>query len=363
MRKRFAIIAIAAALVLPAAIGSTPAHAEGYGQTVHVVQPGDTLYSIARYYGVSPEALSKANDLMNPNFIWIGQHLIVPGSYMPGHDHEYPASAPAGGSYVVRPGDTLFSIAARFGTTVSALAGSNHLGNENVIFIGQTLVIPGGMDYGHRDNHDGGWDGGSHPEPAYNAKCGYYYQVSYGDTLSGIAARTGTTVYALAAANGIPYPYMVYAGQSLQIPCGVSYAAPVYYTAPPAYGHKGYQHDDHHAAPKSAPKKLQSAACARQVQIVRPLAEQHLSGVIQIIGTAVIDNFQFYKVEYAAGHSPLESAFNSIGDTHGTQASDTVLATWYVGNLPAGPYTLRLTAVDTAGQFVRPCDVPVYVGD
>ena len=88
---------------------------------------------------------------------------------------------------------------------------------------------------------------------------------------------------------------------------------------------------------------------------------QHLTGTVMIVGTANIPEFQFYKVEYAMGHAPLDTDFHSIGEVHRQAVVDGVLATWYVGNMPAGQYTLRLTVVDNRGQFIRPCNVHVTV--
>jgi LysM repeat protein len=164
--------------------------------------------------------------------------------------------------------------------------------------------------------------------------------VVHGDTLSSIAYRHGTTVNALAHANGLKYPYMIYPGQRLFIPC---------------HGH----------APKPPHKPsepdLEPAACNRAVQIVRPLEGETVDGVVQIIGTAAIPDFQFYKLEYSMGHTPLDSAFASINEVHTTPVSDSVLGTWYTGNMPNGEYTLRLTAVDMEGQFPQPCDVSIYI--
>src|SRR5512135_538524 len=72
---------------------------------VHVVGWGDTLFSIANHYGSSVNALMQANNLRDANFIWVGQRLIIPGSSVP------PPQTSA--TYIVQSGDTLFSIATR----------------------------------------------------------------------------------------------------------------------------------------------------------------------------------------------------------------------------------------------------------
>ena len=81
---------------------------------VHIVGWGDTLYSIAARYGTTVNALMQANGLRNADFIYIGQRLAISGGGAP-----LPAPAPS--TYVVQLGDTLFSISNRHGTTVDAL--------------------------------------------------------------------------------------------------------------------------------------------------------------------------------------------------------------------------------------------------
>jgi len=323
MRRLVVFGIVFVVLLLPALAGAVPAHAQGgYGHTVHVVQPGDTVYSIARYYGISPTALAHANHLVNPDYIYVGQSLSIPGSNMPPPS---PGSPPGSGYHIVQPGDTLYSIAWRYGTTVSALVAANGLANPNYIYVGQRLGIPGYV-----------------PMPQPQPSCGYYYTVVPGNTLSGIAVTHGTTVHALARANGLMYPYIIYPGQRLFVPC-------------PGGGKPHAKPPGRHKPP------LKPAACPRSVQIVRPLEGATVQGVVQIIGTADIPNFQFYKLEYAMSHNPLNSAFASINQVYTGPASDTVLGTWYVGNMPGGPYTLRLTAVDNQGQYPRPCDVHIRI--
>lgn len=103
------------------------------------VKMGDTLFSIAARYGVSTDALIAANKLPNANFVYVGQRLIVPGRASPNPD--VPATT-ANGEYVVRAGDTLFSIAVEHNTTVEAFVRANTLASVYVS-TGQRLRVPG----------------------------------------------------------------------------------------------------------------------------------------------------------------------------------------------------------------------------
>jgi LysM repeat protein len=112
--------------------------------TSYVVRPGDTLFKISRQYGVSIQALAEANHIVNPNLIYVGQVLVIPtgGGTVP--PPPAPPPPGTGSTYVVQRGDTLSRIAARFGVTVTALAQANNIANPNVIYVGQVLTIPGG---------------------------------------------------------------------------------------------------------------------------------------------------------------------------------------------------------------------------
>ncbi|TKJ31852.1 MAG: hypothetical protein CEE40_00580 [Chloroflexi bacterium B3_Chlor] len=100
---------------------------------VHIVRRGENLRSIANMYGITVDALARANGIANPNYIWVGQSLTIPGGS---------ATQAGGQTYVVQRGDTLSSIAVGFGTTAWAIAYANNLPNVNFIYVGQTLRIP-----------------------------------------------------------------------------------------------------------------------------------------------------------------------------------------------------------------------------
>jgi hypothetical protein len=96
-------------------------------------------------------------------------------------------------------------------------------------------------------------------------------------------------------------------------------------------------------------------------RIVAPGVDTHLTGVVQVIGSASIPNFQYYKLEYGAGEQPQR--WNVIGDLHRRSISDSVLETFNSAALPAGVYYLRLTVVDMSGNFpIAPCAVRVILG-
>lgn len=113
--------------------------------TSYTVQPGDTLYAIAARFGTSIDAIVAANGISNPNIIRVGQVLTIPGEGGPAPPPPPPPGDGGGtGSYTVQPGDTLSSIARRFGTTWPDLAALNNISNPNVIHVGQVLQVPGG---------------------------------------------------------------------------------------------------------------------------------------------------------------------------------------------------------------------------
>ncbi len=177
------------------------------GQTViHVVKTGETLYSIARQYGVTVEALAHLNKITDASKIYVGQQLIIPrGSIQPTPMPGTPVPTATPGTatpiiYVVQRGDTLYSIARRYGTTVSAIATLNNIVNPARIYAGQRLTIYAGTM--------------PVPTPTPNR----IHIVQYGETLSSIARRYGTTVWAIAIANNLYNPNVIYAGQRLIIP-------------------------------------------------------------------------------------------------------------------------------------------------
>jgi LysM repeat protein len=123
----------------------------------------------------------------------------------------------AGGSYVVRPGDTLSGIAAQAGTTPAQLAALNGISPTAFVIAGTTLTLPGGGSSG-----SGGGSTELASDTTGTSSGSGSYVVRPGDTLSGIAAQAGTTVGQLAALNGISQRNFLLAGTTLRLRGGGS---------------------------------------------------------------------------------------------------------------------------------------------
>lgn len=110
----------------------TPTPAPKPTETTYVVQPGDTLARIARSFALTWQEIAEANGLVNPNRIYVGQELKIPGS----------APAPQL-THTVQPRETLYLIALRYGVPWASIASANKLAAPYVIYPGQILIIPG----------------------------------------------------------------------------------------------------------------------------------------------------------------------------------------------------------------------------
>ena len=136
-------------------------------ENIYIVKSGDTLYSIANKYGMSVQELKDLNKLTS-NTLSIGQQLVVSE-----------ANAGTLDTYTVKAGDTLYSIANKYGLTVNELKQLNNL-TSDILSIGQVLNISNSNT--------------SLPSNTYIVKSG--------DSLYSIAKKYGITVDALKSANG-----------------------------------------------------------------------------------------------------------------------------------------------------------------
>ena len=161
-----------AATPAPTPIAPTPTPGPLLTNGVHVVQPGDSLMSLASKYGVSTDAILEANDLKQRQFIWMGQELVIPtrtasSQQMDEIQTEAPVASPAvvamvehiqvskahdatpepsakvrPTTHVVQAGETLAKIAQRYGTSIEAIVVANTIPNRDLIEVGEQFVIP-----------------------------------------------------------------------------------------------------------------------------------------------------------------------------------------------------------------------------
>ena len=128
------LLRIGQVLKVPGAGGSSVKAPAG-GARAHVVRGGETLGAISSRYGIKVAQIVAANGLTGDR-IYVGQQLrLVPAAG---------TATTTASSYVVRSGDTLSTVARRFGTTVRALQDANGIGNADLVRIGRTLQIPAG---------------------------------------------------------------------------------------------------------------------------------------------------------------------------------------------------------------------------
>lgn len=165
----------------------------------HTVAAGENLYRIGLRYGISWATLAQYNGLTNANQIYVGQVLRIPGGGQPSTPVASPT--PSGEvTHVVKAGENLFRIGLIYDVNWRLIAEANGIVNPNQIFVGQTLKIPTNAPPG--------------PAPQFT------HVVQPGETLFLISLRYGVSWPAIAQANNITSPYVIYVGQTLVIPGG-----------------------------------------------------------------------------------------------------------------------------------------------
>ncbi|WP_394768910.1 LysM peptidoglycan-binding domain-containing protein [Lacisediminihabitans sp.] len=175
------------------------------------VAAGDSVSSIAGRFGLATASVLALNGLGWKSVIFPGQVLKLTSG------GPVPVAAPVVGSptsrYTIAKGDTISHIAARFGVSVQNLLSANGLGWASIIYPGQTLAIPGASTAAVSSTPIV-----AAPAPAKPTVAPGAYVIATGDTIAGIASRFGVTTGALLAANGLSWSSIIYTGRSLVIP-------------------------------------------------------------------------------------------------------------------------------------------------
>jgi len=179
-----------------------------YGTNSYKVRSGDTLISLARKFNLTVAQIKKLNNL-NSTILKVGQVLVVKHSEMARNTRQYQVT-PSSSYHVVSQGNTISSIAKRYGVSVTDLKRANHL-RSDIVMIGQKLIIP---SYAHTSNNyvhqktqiETTWGGDSGE-----------YVVGRGDTLYSIARKNNLSVVELKRANNLSSNVIKF-GQKLKIP-------------------------------------------------------------------------------------------------------------------------------------------------
>ncbi len=152
---------------------------EDIEENYYIVKAGDNLYSIANKYNISVEELKSINNLVTDN-LYVGQKLLLVSNESKNDN-----------VYVVKVGDTLYSIAKRYNIPVIDLINANNI-NDNIIVVGQELIIPN------------------------NISNNVIYIVEAGDTLYSIARKYNTTIKDIMDKNNLT-SNILSIGQELKI--------------------------------------------------------------------------------------------------------------------------------------------------
>lgn len=226
MIRRILLTTLAALLVVAAPLAQSQEATQApetapAGVTIHVVQRGENLFRIALRYGTTTAELAELNGISDVSSIQVGQRLLVPSQ-------EAIAETPE--THIVQPGESLFTIAQLYGVSVEALLAGNDIANASQIYPGQELIITGEVPADDSTPEAQTTPQSAPDEilptpevPAVAANdlptlSSNIHVVQPGETLFRIAANYGLTTNELASANGLSDPTRIFVGQQLVIP-------------------------------------------------------------------------------------------------------------------------------------------------
>ena len=184
------------------------AQGQAFNSETHIVRPGETLGLIAQRYGVDMGELAALNQIYNSHLVYTWQELQLPLSQTAASGVNADQSR-----HIVQRGETLDSIAKRYGIDLFELQSLNGIFNA-WIFPGDELALPLPGEPSATQTAD------IAAPPAINLDR-LTHVVRRGDTLGTIAASYGVTLYDLQSANGL-WTWIIYPGQELLLPAGAT---------------------------------------------------------------------------------------------------------------------------------------------
>ncbi|MDR0896237.1 MAG: LysM peptidoglycan-binding domain-containing protein [Oscillospiraceae bacterium] len=179
-------------ICIPKPGGGTGSTCNGHA---HTIVRGDTYQALAQHYGVTVAAITNANPGVNPNRLQVGQVICIPGAPAPAPN---PPAGCTGTAHTIVRGDTYYTLAQHYGVTVAAITAANPGVDPNALRVGQVICIPG------------------HPAP--EGCTTFSHTVARGESFYSIAQLYGITVADLIAANPGIDPAKLQIGQELCIP-------------------------------------------------------------------------------------------------------------------------------------------------
>lgn len=356
-RPPLKVLAAIAVLVILMATATLSSASPSYGG-VHVVQSGQTLWGIAQTYGTTVAQLARMNNIKNPDLIFPGQKIILPGTKElppPVVIQPYPPAKQAASPPVRRVCNPSTTITfPRAGEVLNGIGTFSVTGTASIdnfqfykleLGIGEapnrfwsidevqkTPVVDGIL---FRD-----WNTGALPNGTYTLRltvvdnrgqfpppCDVLVKVDHARSFV-----LGQKVYPAKTYPAKVYPQVALSASAVNTQLAV------------------------------ASEQRMPAVCNPNIRITFPRMGEVLDGAgsFAITGTASIADFQFYKLELGMGQAPIQ--FWSIAEVQRKPViGGILLRDWNTRSLPQGVYTLRLTVVDNRGQFPAPCDVWVKI--
>jgi LysM repeat protein len=318
------------ALMLSPTVSSATAGSGATTSLAYITRPGDTLYLIARRYGITVAKLQQANNLTGDALL-TGVKLIIPTAA---------ESGAASMNHQVQAGESLYLIAQKYGITVAALKAANQL-TDTLLLVGQALTIP---TVGATTDVTGGTD------------AAVTHLVKSGDSIYYIAQKYGITMDALLEANCLSSTSVLYPGQKLTIPEVATQSVTAVSSGGTVYGKYVISQSDLELFARLVSAESGGETFEGQVAvaatILNRLADTRYPKTISGIIYQVVDGFYQY--------SPvLDGRINETATASAYQAVRQAIAGWDPSNGANGFYN----PIKTSSQWVRSQTVTATIGN